>query len=153
MEYIIDIETDDLLPFTSRVWCIGIKELNKPVKVYRTDDIQFPRTRGDGIYNILLDPRNTVIGHNLIGFDLRVLKKLWNIEHTCKVYDTLVWSRLLYPDRRGGHSLDSWGQRFNYPKLEFKDFSGFSPEMARYCARDVELNELVYNRLIEEMNR
>jgi hypothetical protein len=36
-------------------------------------------------------------------------------------------------------------------KIDFKDWSGYSEEMRVYCERDVDLTELVYKRLIKEL--
>ncbi len=52
-----------------------------------------------------------IIGHNIIGYDVPVLEKLWGVDFTdIKLTDTLVMSRLANPPRQGGHSLDNWGQ-------------------------------------------
>ena len=88
-----------------------------------------------------------LIGHNITQFDAAVLRKLFDFKTTAKITDTLVLSRLLYPDRPGGHSLRSWGERLNYPKQEFDQFESFSLEMLTYCKRDVDLNGRVYKQL------
>ena len=65
--------------------------------------------------------------------------------------DTLVMSRLLNPNREGGHSLAAFGSRLGLEKIEFTDFdSGWSEEMQAYCIRDVDLLEKVYYQLLEE---
>ena len=78
-----------------------------------------------------LSKAEKIIGHNVIGFDFPVLKKVWNIQvKKLQVIDTLVMSRLYSPSMEGGHSLESWGNRLGFHKLEFTDFdSGASVEM------------------------
>jgi DNA polymerase I-like protein with 3'-5' exonuclease and polymerase domains len=60
-------------------------------------------------------------------------------------------SRLMNPNRPGGHSLANWGSILGLPKIEFTDFDGgFTEEMQEYCIRDVDVLEKVYHRLLEE---
>jgi len=59
--------------------------------------------------------------HNGICFDAPVLKRNWNITmKQSQMCDTLVLSRLLSPSLEGGHSLDAWGQRLGFPKMDYK---------------------------------
>jgi len=63
-----------------------------------------------------------IIGHNIIGFDAPVLRKVWSVTmKPSQVYDTLVSSRLLNPSLEGGHSLDAWGTRLGFPKMPYKE--------------------------------
>lgn len=81
--------------------------------------------------------------------------------------DTLIWSRLFYPDRYGGHSLDAWGERLKVPKTDFRavciekgymssdapkgfEFTFFCPEMVDYCIQDTVTNAAVFKELLPE---
>jgi DNA polymerase I-like protein with 3'-5' exonuclease and polymerase domains len=92
---------------------------------------------------------DAVSGHNIIGFDAPVLQSVWGINLSDKqIVDTLVLSRLYSPSRDGGHSLDSWGKQFSYPKGDFSDYDGgLTQEMIDYCVRDVELTTKLYHWL------
>ena len=95
----------------------------------------------------------TICGHNIIGYDIPVLEKLWGIDFsTCTLVDTLVLSRLDNPQRDGGHSLKSWGERLNFHKGNHTDWSEDSDEMFEYCVRDVNLTERVYLELKSEID-
>jgi len=103
----------------------------------------------------LLSKASTLIGHNIIGFDIPILTKLTSFEaRGKKIVDTLVASRLFNPSREGGHSLSSWGYRLGFPKIDIEEpeeyFKQYSQEMLDYCVRDVELNTLVFKTLQEE---
>jgi len=93
-----------------------------------------------------------VCGHNLIGYDLPVMLKLWGINvHRDRVIDTLVMSRLFRPDLDGGHSLAAWGQRLGFAKGDHDEWDVLSDEMIEYCKRDVDVTEKLYNKLVEQM--
>ncbi len=93
-----------------------------------------------------------VCGHNLIGYDLPVMLKLWGIHvHRDRVIDTLVMSRLFRPDLDGGHSLAAWGQRLGFAKGDHDEWDVLSDEMIEYCKRDVDVTEKLYNKLVEQM--
>lgn len=97
----------------------------------------------------------TVCGHNVIGFDLPVLEKVWGIKAD-KIADTLVMSRLLNPVIDNGHSLKAWGKRLGFDKMDFdvEDFdSGLTDDMEEYCARDVEVTEKLYHHLTNEFKK
>jgi len=106
-----------------------------------------------------------VVGHNIIGFDAPILKKVWGVGiPDNSLVDTLVMSRLYKPDievvlpKEGKaptlHSLEAWGYRLGSYKIGFTDFdSGWSEEMATYCEQDVQLLEKLYNFLTITMTK
>ena len=103
----------------------------------------------------LLSKASTLIGHNIIGFDIPVLAKLTSFKVKGKtIIDTLVASRLFNPSREGGHSLDKWGYKLGFLKIKIENpeefFKQYSQEMLDYCVRDVELNTIVFKTLLEE---
>jgi DNA polymerase I-like protein with 3'-5' exonuclease and polymerase domains len=97
-----------------------------------------------------------VVGHNIIGFDAPVLKKVWGVGIPDNMLvDTLVMSRLYKPDidivipeqgkAPSPHSLEAWGYRLGSHKIGFTDFDGgWTQEMATYCEQDVQLLEKLY---------
>ena len=137
--YILDIETDSLDPTV--IWCVVLKELNKPgcTTITRASDLSF------------LTSDDVFITHNGIDFDIFNLNRLWNTRiKVVQVYDTYLMSRLFDPNREGGHALGSWGERLGFKKMEFENYTSFSEDMEKYCIRDVQLTEKVYNKLALE---
>ena len=139
---VFDIECDGLKP--TKIHCIVAKEVNGPVYKFP------PHKLNEGVE--LLKSAETLIGHNILSYDLPVLKKLMDVDLMDKnIEDTLVMSRLFNPIRENGHSLKTWGYRVNFVKQEQPlDFNEYTPQMMEYCANDVRLNEIVYLALLKE---
>lgn len=139
---IFDIECDGLKP--TKLHCIVAKEVDGPLHKFP------PHKLEEGLE--FLKQADTLIGHNIIRFDLAVLKKLAGVDLYHKnIEDTLVMSRLYQPIRENGHSLKTWGYRVNFAKQEQPiDFDEYTPQMLEYCCNDVRLNELVYFALLRE---
>ena len=142
MDLVFDIETDDLK--ATKVWCIVAQDVD-------TNEIfKFPPSKlDDGVK--LLQSADRLIGHNIVGFDIPMIKKFFDVDLTKKeLLDTLVLSRLFNPTREGGHSLEKWGYKLGFKKIEFEDYQNYSADMLNYCVRDVQLNTLVYKELKKE---
>ena len=139
----LDIETTEIqgsvLPST--IFCL----------VTICDKGNIVRYTPDNLHQFKIDASNykEFIGHNIIGFDAPVIKKVLGVDlfQLGKVTDTLILSRLFNPVREGGHSLRAFGIKFGFNKLDFKDFTKFSQEMLTYCVKDVQLTIKVYNLL------
>lgn len=189
--YIIDIEgnglLENILDFSSlpyklkpdaKLWCVVIRnvqtnEIKKAVK----DEITKEWMR-----EALADCTH-LVAHNGIKFDFIVLKLFGVLEYRIgypgqadtlfgkeiTFVDTLILSRLFNPDRYGGHSLDSWGQRVGNLKTDFRqacidaglisraspsgaEFGIFSTIMVEYCEQDTSTNRDTYLCLLEEYN-
>ena len=104
---------------------------------------------------VFLEKADVLAGHNVISYDLQVLKKLagWSPKQQTKVFDTWIMSQLLQYKRSHKHGLAGWGEFFKYPKLDYDDWSKYTPEMLTYCIRDVELNVKVYNHLVADARK
>lgn len=119
-----------------------------------------------------------LIGHNIINFDLLVLKLALGLNYTIgdvdtfdgrpvEIFDTLVCSKVLNPDRYGGHGIEHWGKTLGLEKIDWRskavelglitkddsagaEFRTYCPEMLEYNIRDVEVNHKVYTALLKE---
>ena len=136
----LDIETDGLQPTV--IHCVVTKRPNEDHLIHTCSESLWEELSGAGC----------VCGHNYIGYDGPALKKLWGVEiHPDRVLDTLVMSRLFYPDIQGGHSLDQWGTRLGCAKGSHDDWTKLTTEMIKYCRQDVTVTELLYSKLNEQL--
>ena len=143
---IFDIETEGLEGNT--IHCIVAKVIGGGTYLFPPDKLQ------EGAD--LLESADVLIGHNIIGFDIPVLLKHFNLKLTKHIEDTLVVSRLVNPVFPGGHSLENWGY-YLYPNNAEKrkgnqpdSWEEYTEEMAEYCIQDVELNAEIYYRLLKD---
>jgi DNA polymerase III alpha subunit (gram-positive type) len=148
---VFDMEANGLLPEVTEAFCFVGKELNgdSVVQLVSSKEIY-------GTVSTILSKYNTIIGHNIIGYDIPLLRKLYNINdlyETHKVIDTLVLSTVLFPDRVGGHSVEAWAERFGDAKVGNDDWTEYTPVMLERCHSDVRITEKIYNRCIEESKR
>jgi DNA polymerase I-like protein with 3'-5' exonuclease and polymerase domains len=142
MRIVLDIETNTAHDI---IWCVVTRNTdNGEVKVWKHQD---------GLQKYL-DSCTSIIMHNGINFDGPVLKKNWKIiMRKTQVCDTLVISRLFSPSIEFGHSLEAWGNRLGFPKIEFKDFDGgLTEEMVSYCIQDTLVTQKLYEYLTKEMS-
>lgn len=140
--YVMDIEANGLSLDVTKIWCVVLKDIHtSEVSVYYDKEALKVKLKAD----------DKLILHNGIMYDLPVLEKLWGIKYKVnQVYDTLLMSRVLEPDRNGGHSLEAWGKRVGIPKIEYNEFN--NPDINKlvdYCKGDVEITQKIYNKLQE----
>ena len=90
---IFDIETNGLNEKLTRVHCMVIYDIDTN-QYHKYDPDQVP----DGLAH--LSHFDVLIGHNIISFDIPALDKIfkWKPKEGHVVRDTLIMSRLIYPD-------------------------------------------------------
>ena len=142
MRLVFDLEGDGLLYKITKIHCIVAKDLKtREVFKFRPHQIE------DGLN--LLSSADQIVGHNICGFDIPAIKKLYPQFAYKKLKDTLCMSKLFNPERFGGHSLESYGEQFKRSKPVHEDWSVFSEDMLFRCSEDVEINHMVYEYLVE----
>jgi len=138
-QVVFDIETTMT---ADKIWCIVCKH-NDTYYQFRQDKLHR--------FEEFIKQTDEVIGHNIIGFDIPVINKIFGYDlfKHCKITDTLILSRLLSPMIEGGHSLKNWGIKLGKNKIAFEQFDFFSEEMLTYCRNDVDLTQKLYKFLIK----
>ena len=85
MKYVFDLESNGLYNEVSTIHCIVLKDIDTN-KIIQVDVNQALK---------LLSEAELIIGHNIIKYDIPVLKKLYGFKTKAKVFDTLVATRLI----------------------------------------------------------
>ena len=136
----LDIEADGLNP--TKIHCVVTKRQNEAHLTHLSRRSLIDELAKGG----------KVCGHNLVGYDLPVMRKLWGIRIPAdRVVDTLVLSRLFHPDLDGGHSLAAWGTRLGFAKGSHDEWDELTPEMIEYCKRDVDVTQRLHDALMGQM--
>ena len=162
---IFDLETNGLLNNATRIHCLSLY-WEEDGRTESFNDEPYTKDPKDlpmgGSYSITtgigwLEVADVLVGHNIIGFDIPFIKKLYPwFNPRGIIVDTLLLSRLYHPnlldiDKKhawkhmplqlyGRHSLESYGYRLNEYKGNFgktTDWSEWSQEMQDYCEQDV----------------
>jgi DNA polymerase-1 len=145
-----DLETNGLIPEVDKIWCLVMQDIDtEEVYSYSDYDDKLP-SLSEGLQKLL--EADLIAGHNIIGYDLPVLKRLlgWTPRPSQTIWDTLIMSQLCMFQRTHRHGLKGWGEFFEYPKGDYNDWTNYNQEMLTYCIQDVTLNTLVYKRLARE---
>ena len=147
MKAFFDIETDGL--DATKVHCICAMLDNDEPTVYN-----FIGGEANGLFRKWLASENvdTLVGHNIINFDVPILRRITGMDWSFNLRDTLVLSRLYNPSLDGGHSLRSWGERLGDYKDDYQGgWEEYSHEMLEYCKQDVRVTKSLYNHFVKHL--
>jgi len=152
MRAVFDLEADGYLEDATRVWCGSFLNID-------TAEIQ-TFTSLDRIVTELVHT-DLLIGHNLTGYDLPLIDKLYTGSYRRAtgdsvegLFDTYEASIALRPDRgHQGHSVESWANRIGCsPKVPITDWKNLPLERyIKRCETDVAIEYQIYLELLKEM--
>jgi hypothetical protein len=141
---VFDIETDGLLDQMTKIHVLSwSNDGGKTVK--STGDY-------DEMRYVLLNSE-TLIGHNIIRFDIPAVEMILGIEVTARLIDTLALSWYLHFDRQR-HGLEGYGEDYGVPKPVIKDWNTLTyEEYAHRCSEDVKINSRLWRDLDMKLNK
>ena len=156
MRLIFDLEANGLMEEVDKIWCIVAYDLDEKVTHTFTDHVPNQKPLKDGI--ALLESADVLIGHNIIMYDMPVLKKITGKTFNARLVDTFLLSQLLDFNRKlkysvGRHGLANWGEYFGVPKPEQNQWLVWENNMLHRCVEDVRINIRVYNQLVKEQKK
>ena len=148
MQLIVDLECDNFLENVTKIHCIVAQD-------YVTGEVFTfgPNNIKAGL--AFISKADILIGHNLLGYDIPVIKKLYpKWSSNARIYDTLIAAKYAFPDIKerdfsrlrkiiskpqkmrtqedrdklkliGRHSLEAYGDRLGEKKGDFGKQEGF----------------------------
>ena len=185
-----DLETNGLIYDATRIHCVALHWCEENItesfndepyakEVSGADKKYLPMASGYSITTALswLECADILIGHNIIGFDIPIIKKLYPwFNPSGIIMDTLLLSRLYHPNLLdidqpldpvtevrtprwrhmplqlyGRHSLEAYGHRLGEYKGNFAkttDWSEWSQEMQDYCVQDVVVTHKLWRHFL-----
>ena len=162
-----DLETNGLYDTVSTIHCIGLQINDGETKVYTSRPIKGSAGTIDEALE-LLQKADTIIAHNGISYDIPVLYKLYPTFTYKACIDTLLLSKLCYPNLMitdalrktippkliGSHSIAGWGYRLRtlkgtYGKQE-NAWDMLTEEMVEYCRQDVKVMYKLHLKLLQK---
>jgi len=140
-----DIETDGL--DATRVHCICAMLDNDESTVYNFIGEDNGRFFEDWLVS---EGVQTLVGHNIINFDIPVLRDVSGSAFDFNLRDTLILSRLASPNIEGGHSLRNWGLTLGEYKGDYEGgWDEFNFDMLEYCKQDVRVTKELDKWMVE----
>lgn len=149
---IFDIESDGLLDSITKIHCIAVKPVGGELLSF-TDHPYHHKAGGIIDALSLLEKSDMIVGHNIQGFDIPAIQKIFPQWKAPRYRDTLIMSRLQRVHEMMKHGLGAWGTKLKFPKGDFgaeTDWKEWSRAMHLYCEQDVRLNELVWLELAKD---
>jgi len=138
---VFDIETDGLNP--TKIHVVSWMDDNGDVQ-YTHDYVSM---------RIFFEEAHTLIGHNIVRYDIPAVEKILGVKITAHIVDTLALSWYINHDR-GSHGLEGYGEDYGVPKPKITDWESLSlEEYAHRCNEDVKINTRLWRDLNSKLNK
>jgi len=138
---VFDIETDGLNP--TKIHVVSWMDDNGDVQ--HTHDYVSMR--------IFFEEAHTLIGHNIVRYDIPAVEKILGVKITANLVDTLALSWYINHDR-GSHGLEGYGEDYGVPKPKITDWESLSLEdYAHRCNEDVKINTRLWRDLNSKLDK
>ncbi|MBN4945001.1 ribonuclease H-like domain-containing protein [Stenotrophomonas maltophilia] len=183
MILVFDCETNGLLDELDTIHCISLQEVDETGAP--RGPILSANDHGTGEMTVRqaverLKKATRVVGHNIAGFDIPAIAKVFPDFKVQAYFDTLLMSTLVYPDLKdrdfkarkkqganpvlpgkliGRHALEAWGYRLGRWKGDYAaqmaargldPWAQWSQEMDDYCDQDVAVTQALFALLMSK---
>jgi len=140
---VFDIETDGLLDDLTKIHVLSYSYDGK--EVISTGDYDEMRK--------FFEEETSLVGHNIILFDIPAVEKVLGIKVKARLVDTLALSWYLN-HHRTKHGLEGYGEDYGVPKPVIKDWDSLTyEEYAHRCSEDVKINSRLWRDLWHKLNK
>ena len=145
MRLVFDLEADNLLDDVTKMHVFCWQDIDNLDVNGSTDNPEVVRH--------LLGRATALVGHNIVRYDLVVLKKLFGITFKGQIIDTLPLSWYLEPSKVR-HGLDAWGRVLGVAKPKVDDWTNLTYEEYEHrCSEDVVINHRLWLQLNKKLDR
>lgn len=140
MQYtVFDIEGDGLYHEITKIHCFSYQKFDRKVLLDSGSITDYEEMK------TFLSQAGTLVGHNIIRYDIPVLEKILQIEVKNTLIDTLGISWAMEHDIRK-HGLEAWGERLGFLKPKVEDWENLPIEVyIERCESDVEINVRLFH--------
>lgn len=139
---VFDIETNGLLDTVSLIHCLSYTTYTDGKVVEEGDLTDY------GMMELWCSRQEVLVGHNIIRYDIPVLKKILGVSINARLIDTLGISWYLRPQKEE-HGLEAWGEEFGILKPVIEDWSNLTKEeYIHRCREDVKINTRLFHEQI-----
>lgn len=145
MKILFDVESDGLLDSATKIHCLSYYDFGTQLIQSTTDYDEMRRifTRTD----------LTLVGHNIIFYDILLLEMILGIKINAKIIDTLPLSWYLYPTEKK-HGLEEWGEYFGVKKPKITDWANLPvSDYIHRCQEDVKINLKLWNKQYNHLKK
>lgn len=155
---VLDIETDGLLDTVSKITCLSYQKIENGIIIDKGTITNYKEMLN------FLEEQECIVGHNIIRYDLVVLKKLLLFipEEDVLLIDTLALSWYLFPSeynentdssKTRKHGLEHWGNKLGIKKPEIKDWQNLTlQEYIHRCEEDVNINMKLFSYMMNYLH-
>jgi len=147
---VVDIEANGLLDTATKVHCIVTCDPDGTIKQWHESPL-LPRQGNIKDALNYLGKKSIIAGHNIIGYDFPLLKKLFNWSPT-NFLDTFICSQMLYANERATHGLGEWGKVFGIEKPKQEQWEIFNADMLHRCTEDVKINKRLLDKCLNKFS-
>ena len=148
---VFDIEADGLLDTVTKIHCLSYSIVtDSGEKLAQGSLTKYEEMKA------FIARQDCLVGHNIIRYDIPLMKKILGIEVKCEIVDTLGLSWYLYPQTRNSkgqlvkrrqHGLEAWGEELGIHKVKIEDWKEDSVESYIHrCEEDVKINVTLWNK-------
>ena len=138
---VFDIETD------------GFNPTKIHVVSWMDDDGYLHSTRNYELMREFFLNADTLIGHNIVRYDIPVVEKILDIKVDARIIDTLPLAWYINHHLQK-HGLAQYGEMYGVPKPEINDWKNLSPEEYQYrCEEDVRINVRLWRDLSIKLDK
>jgi DNA polymerase I-like protein with 3'-5' exonuclease and polymerase domains len=150
---IFDLEANGRLYEATKIHCIAYQEIDIDWSKLIKTSLNLMVSPTIGTLKDILSDKDIIIGHNISGYDLPLLNKLYDISipKNIIIFDTFLGSQLVKPNAKHNHSIEDLAAelKLSIPKIHIDDWSVYTLKMGTRCVNDVKINMAILKRLMK----